>query len=364
MKIKTIVLISLRGGIDGLNVVIPYKEENYFRLRPSIAVAKNKTIELDNQFALHQSLASIFPLYEAGQLAFIHAVGWPSESHSHFQVWEEIELGVSESDSGVRPATGWIARYLQGLPSGSSALRAVSIGEKPSRALSGLSGAATIKTLADFQLAKVKDEALFCQSLKMFYSKSSLKDFGMQTFDALGYLASLKDESIAIDKLGYPNTEFGHSLHTVEKLIKSGVGLEAACVDFDGWDTHFLQPAIMEAKLSELAEAISTFTTSLGEKMESTLIVAMSEFGRRVQENASQGTDHGQGGLMFVSGAGVEGGRVYTDWPGLGKDDLVGPGDLRATTDVRDVLSEIVQGNKNGQIFPGYSAVKRFGFLQ
>ena len=160
----------------------------------------------------------------------------------------------------------------------------------------------------------------------------------------------------------YPKTDFGLGMQQIAQLVKAEVGLEVACVDIGGWDTHANQggaEGTLARLLQELAEGIAAFNTDLGEAMRRVTLVTMSEFGRRASENGSAGTDHGHANAMFIVGGGTVGGKVHATWPGLSKEKLYGPGDLALTTDYRDVLSEVLakrMGNdKLAEVFPGYT---------
>jgi len=373
---EILIMISLRGGADALNFLVPYRDENYYRLRPSLAIpepgkAGKTVIDLDGLFGFHPALAPLFPLYERGLLAALHAVGWPGETHSHFQAWEEIESGVIGED---RPMSGWLARYLQLLsPAQRSPLRAVAFGETPSRLFKGAIGANTLRSLDQFRLSvNQTDQQSMHKALRTMYNNgSSIGQLGIQTLDALDTIEKIVSQSKSIkSKFSYPETEFGKQLRTVEQLIQADIGLEAANIDLNGWDTHILQGSTdgaMARLLGEFATGLSTFVQNLNDRMDRILIVVMSEFGRRAMENGSGGTDHGQGGLMLFCGGSVRGGRVYGEWPGLGPSQLAEPGDLSITTDFRDALGEVVSARLGEraikQVFPGYRPRKRLGFL-
>jgi uncharacterized protein (DUF1501 family) len=370
MNKKILIIINLRGGADAVNIVVPYGDQNYYRLRPTLSIPQpgrtgRTVIDLDGFFGMHPSLEPLLPFYQQGRMAFLHAVGWPGDSHSHFQAWEEIEAGVVGE---ARPTTGWLARYLQLLsPTPATPLRAVAFDDTPSKLLMGALGASTIRNLEEFRLAGEKN---LQGSLRALYgeNKSSIGRMGIQILDSLDAMEQLlRNKSHS----GYPHTSFGEQLRSVERLIRAGVGLEAASVDLYGWDTHFLEgttDGLMARLLAELATGISAFMRNLEDRVEDLLVVVMSEFGRRVLENGSGGTDHGQGGVMIFLGGAVSGGRVYGEWPGLADSQLAGPGDIAITTDFRGALGEIVSSQLGeravGEVFPGYRVGKRLGFIK
>jgi uncharacterized protein (DUF1501 family) len=373
---ETFVVISLRGGVDALNAIIPYREEAYSRARPSIAIPGPgapgpAAIELDRTFALHPALAPLAPLYERGELAIVHAVGWPGDTHSHFEVWDEIESGATGS---TRPRTGWLARYLalrEARPG--AVLRAVAIADTLPRLLTGLT---TATAMPEVPAALVpgdggRDRRMRAALRALHDDGSALGGVGVRTIDAFDGLAGLLARDRATSGAGaYPETDFGKGLHTVELLLRGDVGLEASCVELGGWDTHVAQggtDGAMAALLGELASGLSTFMERQRDIPGRRIVVALSEFGRRVAENGSGGTDHGQGGVALVLGGGVRGGRVYCDWPGLAPERLTGPGDLAATIDVRDVLGELVAGRAGdavaAAVFPGHRPRSPLGIV-
>jgi uncharacterized protein (DUF1501 family) len=184
---------------------------------------------------------------------------------------------------------------------------------------------------------------------------------GRETLRIIDDLGKLDPDSYQPSGIDYPESAFGRGLLQIAMLIKAEVGLETAAIDLGGWDTHFaqgVQEGLMPRLLAELSSGLGSFYSDLTHNMTSITIVVMTEFGRRAYENASLGTDHGHGGLMFLIGGGVNGGQVFTKWPGLSKENLIGPGDLAVTTDYRDVLGEILTGRLNNplldEIFPGY----------
>jgi uncharacterized protein (DUF1501 family) len=372
-----LIIINLRGGADGLNMVAPYRESDYYSLRPTIAIPEpgrsGKTlIDLDGFFGLHPSLSPLMKLYEKGSLAFLHATGWPGSSHSHFQAWEEIESGVVGKDL---PTTGWLARFLQLQPHATnSPLRAVAFGGTPSRLLMGTVGATTLRSLDEFRLSPfINQQNSFQRSLLSLYStkKSALGNIAIHTLEAMDSINNLLSDRENKKESNYPNTSFGKHLMWVEQLIRSGIGIEAASVDLNGWDTHILQGAAegyMANLLGELASGLNTFINNLDDQMDHITLIVMSEFGRRAMENGSGGTDHGQGGVMIFCGGKVRGGKVYGRWPGLGDSHLAGPGDLSITTDFRDAIGELISslsGEKAIEtVFPGYNIVNRNGFIK
>ena len=366
-----LIVVTLRGGVDALNVLVPYRDDDYRRLRPTLAIpppgkAKNAAIDLDGFFGLHPSLAPLVPLYERGQLALVQAVGWPGVSHSHFQAWEEIEAGALGED---RPSSGWLARAVSLASRGDrSPLSAVAFGETMPRLLTGALGATVLSTLRDFRLATAPGRsAEFAAALRLLHTHAALPvgSAGLETLDALASVERITDGAPApID------SNFVRQLREVLSLVRADVGLRAASVELSGWDFHFAEggsSGAMAALLAELARGLAEFAREAGEHWNRVVVVAISEFGRRAAENGSGGTDHGQAGVVFVGGGGVRGGRILGEWPGLSERNLVPPGDVAITTDFRDVLLEVLPYpalRDRERIFPRYRKSRELGLLR
>jgi uncharacterized protein (DUF1501 family) len=376
----TLVVVFLRGAADTLNIVVPHGEAGYYTSRPTLgiprpddrhAAAKLRTIDLDGFFGLHPSLGPLLPAWQAGHLAPIHACGAPDESRSHFHAMELMERGVDDERG---PASGWIGRHLATLDTGNhSPLRAVGLGELPQRSLTGAVPVSALRSIADFHLKGDASAVAQMQAglTALYGGTEPLSVIGQET---LGILNTLQ----ALDPLGYvpargsryPESEFGLGLRQIAMLVKAEVGLEVAAIDVGGWDTHFAQGGSegqMAGLLADLGAGLAALHADLLDFADRLTVVTMSEFGRRVQENGSLGTDHGHGSLMLLMGGSAVGGKVHGDWPGLQPEQLVGPGDLAVTTDYRDVLAEVCLKRLNntavGEIFPGYQARPR-GFLK
>ncbi|HVT56856.1 MAG TPA: DUF1501 domain-containing protein [Thermoanaerobaculia bacterium] len=376
-----LVCIFQRGAADGMNIVVPVGESNYYDNRKTIAIphpaagSATAAIDLDGFFGLHPALAPLKDLFDQKALAPIHAVGSPDPSHSHFDAQDYMERGTPGSKS---IATGWINRHLQALnaagDSDNSPFRAVGIGTLLQASLRGPVPATALKSIADFHLGG-KGAAIqaFQATLSSLYADNSWLDIqGTETFNAISSLAAANPTAYQ-PKNGakYPNSGFGMAMSQVAQLIRASLGLEIACVDLGGWDTHHAQggpTGAMARLLADLAGGLAAFYTDMGDQMKNVTVVTMSEFGRRLLENASGGTDHGHGNCMFVLGGGVNGGKVYSNWPGLAPDRLASPGDLQVTTDFRTVLAEIVDRRLLNpaldQVFPNFQVPGYLGIVQ
>lgn len=373
-----LVCVFQRGGADGLNTVIPHGDADYYRRRPTLAIPEPESgneqtgIDLDGFFGLHPALRPLKDAWDDKGLAVIHAVGSPDPTHSHFDAMDYMERGTPGEK---QIPTGWIGRHLQTAPwQNDSPFRAVGMGGVMQASLRGTVPVATLQSIADFHLAgRIGDLAPVRQTLASLYGLAgSLDDEAAETFDALDLLAGLEANDYTPEGgAEYPETEFGMALKQTAQLIKAEIGLEAACIDIGGWDTHANEGAlegVLPRLLGELGAGLAALYHDLGERRKRATIVTMSEFGRRAYENGSGGTDHGHGNVMFVMGGNVNGGAVYGEWPGLAESRLSGPGDLEIATDFRDVLGEIVQKrlanpDNLATIFPGYADWKMRGVV-
>lgn len=362
-----LVVVFQRGGADGLSLIVPHGDPDYYRddLRPTLAVPPPETgtgsaIDLDGLFGLHPELAPLKPIYDSGVLAVVHATGSPHETRSHFDAQDFMERAYLEKN-GI--TTGWIGRHLEtaGGDDGSP-FQAVGMGGTVQTALRGEVPAVAISTIDAFRLAVPELEAPALErALADLHDGADALDIqARQALDALDLIA-LADPGQYPPENGavYPDSPFGQSLLQVGQLIKAeSLGLRAVCVDIGGWDTHDRQNQELPSRIADLAAGLAAFHTDLGGLMDRVVVVTLSEFGRRAGENASGGTDHGHGNCMLAMGGGVNGARVYADWPGLDVDDLHQNRDLRITTDWRTVLGELVAkrlGNSHLEtVFPDF----------
>jgi uncharacterized protein (DUF1501 family) len=352
---RAVLAVFLRGGADGLNLVVPTFEKEYYKLRPTLALGK--TLPLDDRFGLHPALEPLHAPFKEGRLAILHAVGSDDDTRSHFEAQDLMER-AGRPEGGV--AGGWLARHLRTKPGSRGAVAAVAIGPRLPESLRGAPGACALESIE--QVALPEASPLFTGALEALYlaDGSGAGRAGQATFRLLERINRARE---AARPEGYPDTGFGSALREVARLLKAEAGLEAACVDLGGWDTHYAQAAGFDGLAAELAGGLAGFSKDLGSRMERTVVVVMTEFGRRSYENGTFGTDHGRASVMFAMGGPVRGGRVIADWPGLGGDMLVGPGDLAVTIDFRDVLAELVEkalGNpRAADVFPGHRPISR-----
>jgi uncharacterized protein (DUF1501 family) len=357
-----LVVITLEGGADGLSLVPPLADRGYQAARPDIAVRANQAVHLDRMFGLHPGLKPLLPYWKKQQLAVVQAVGDSDGTRSHFEATDAMERGVNLSN---HVGTGWIDRYLtaRGLQSG--AFPALSIGSRPAGALAG-----GVPSLATTNVAGVGIEVPAARrsatelALAQMYAglSGAVPTAGRDTLSAVRLFARFQGAPYK-PRAGvtYPADWLGNSLAQVASVARAGVGLEVACVTAPGWDTHIGMGGATGGYMSDLVgrfgQAVAAFAKDLGPLLATTTIVTMSEFGRRVAQNASNGVDHGHGSAMLVLGGGIRGGRVYGRWPGLAAKQLE-DGDLRVTTDYRDVLGELVRRRLGGkalnEVFPDH----------
>jgi uncharacterized protein (DUF1501 family) len=364
---KKMVVLFQRGAMDGLNVVVPFAEPNYYQMRPTIAIPQPQrggaeaAIDLDGFFALHPSLQPLQPLFQQGNLAIIQAVGSPDPTRSHFDAQDFMESGTP----GVKSTDdGWLNRALQVRPEDQqSPFRAVALGPYLPRTLQGSVSAIAIPDLKQFKMNGPQQtvqggfEALYAQTVDQ-----AMRGVGRETFEAIDQLKKVNPDAYQPENgADYPKGRFGQSLMEIAELFKADVGLEVAFLDSGGWDHHVNEGGVqgqLSNSLRDLGQGIAAFHRDMGDRMNDVVFVSMSEFGRTVHENGNRGTDHGHANCMFVLGGGVKGGKVYTRWPGLGDDQLNQGRDLAVTTDYRSVLGEIISthvGEKDlGKVFPGF----------
>jgi len=373
-KPKVLIAIFQRGAVDGLSMVVPHGDPDYYAARGGIAIARpaggraDTTIDLDGFFGLHPALAPLKPIWDDRRLAIVHACGSPNTTRSHFDAQDYMESGTP----GVKStADGWLARGLAAMPTHepASPFRAVSFGAALPRVLRGDVGAIAMSSVADFDVkeaptamggsgARQGFESLYEQGVR-----DLLYGTGRETFDAVRMLKTAAPQRIRpANGAVYPRGRFGDSLRQIAQLIRADVGVEVAFADVGGWDTHAGQGnerGQLAARLKEFAEGLAALRRDLGPRMSDVVVLTMSEFGRTVRENGNRGTDHGHATAMLVLGGSVKGARVYGRWPGLRRDQLFEGRDLAVTTDFRSLFTEVAVkhlGAPAEPLFPGFVA--------
>jgi uncharacterized protein (DUF1501 family) len=345
---NTLVVLSLRGGIDGLGVVVPHGDPGYYRARPSTAVPAPSLVCADAMFGLHPAMAPLQSLWTSGELAAIQATGLAVANRSHFSAIEQVE----DADPGSSVRSGWINRMI-GLGSSAGTLDAVQLGMNfPTTAMIGPRPLLATSDLDGLRIGGASGG----------YATRRYASLGTAWTGASGPLATGATEAVTLSKgagaqlatmadstVAYPTvwnaSPFAEPLKSAAKLVKADLGTDVIAIDAGAWDLHTNYGTIswgsMQSGISGLAQSLAAFFEDLGPLRSRVTVVTISEFGRRVAENGSQGFDHGWGNMMLVAGAGVRGGRYYGSWPGLDTTAL-SDGDLKVTTDYRNVLGEIV----------------------
>ncbi|MFN8597645.1 MAG: DUF1501 domain-containing protein [Anaerolineae bacterium] len=381
---EILVQVFLRGGWDALNVVPPLGGTDraaYVAARDDLVLPTSGTgalLNLDAQFGLHPAMAPLFSLYQAQHLAFIHAVGLNNDTRSHFDAMQFIELGTPGNKA---TNTGWITRHLQSatnLPP-TILIPAVATGGGMPTSLLNSTEAVSMTSPSSFDFAGYwkyeYDQRLTLR--RMFDGDTWLFKAGLKTLDTVDIVEAANPGTYApANGAVYPSGEFGDELKAIAQMIKMNIGMRVATIDLGGWDTHEYEgngsTGYMAGLLGTLAQGLTAFYTDLNGSgcanyTSHLTVVVMSEFGRRLRENASHGTDHGHGSVMLVLGGNVKGGKVYGQWPGLSNAQLYDGNDLAVTTDYRRVLSEILMrrlGNANlAAVFPGYSLETPLDFV-
>jgi len=377
---RKLVVIFQRGAADGLNVVVPYREKNYYAMRPSIAIPQDQVIDLDGFFGLHPSMTAFKPLYDQGHLAIIHAAGSPDMSRSHFDAQDYMESGTP----GIKGTDdGWLNRALQAEDSccgirhaqEHTAFRALALGAQVPRTLAGKVPALAISNVNNFVVGgKGPAPSPAASAFQAMYGDSGDSIFhttGDETFEAVKMLRAANPAQYKpAPGVDYPNNEFGNNMKQIAQLLKANLGVEAAFTDVSGWDTHQNQGGVngqLSDRLREFSSSIAAFWRDLGDDAQNVTLVTMSEFGRTARQNGTGGTDHGHANAMFILGGQVKGGKVYGRWPGIDDHQLNEGRDLTVTTDFRQVLGEAVAktiGARNlDQVFPGAN-LKSENFLR
>jgi len=370
---RTLVCVFLRGGADTLNLIVPYGDDRYYKFRPTISIpppngdgeAKDAALRLDDFYAFHPKLRPLLPLFKEGRLGVVQAVGSDNASGSHFEAQDQMEHGESQGRSA---GGGWLGRHLRSRAvKQMTPLSAVAIGATIPESLRGAPSASAMRSLDEIHInAPSNDSGAVAQALSAMYGAEAglLAAPGRATLDLLGRVESLRGKPYNPENNAiYPDDDFGAGLREIARLIKARVGLEVACIDLGGWDTHFFQGStdgLQAGQIDLLARGLAAFDADLNRERDRVTLIVMTEFGRRVYENSSLGTDHGRGFAMMVIGARINGGKIHGAKPDLAPDDeeLLGPGGLKVVCDYRSVLAEVLKRafeNKNLEnTFPAF----------
>ncbi len=373
-----LVVIFLHGGCDGLNFVTPLKGPDrkiYEDERPNLQMPLTgpaALLPLNTDFGIHPSAKGLHQFFTEKRLAVVHAAGINANTRSHFDAQNIIELG---SDRVLD--SGWLARTLL-LAGGKSGLNSMTVGPLVPTSLASNKGSFSLTDINRLNLGgqgNLQDEQF--DIVKSMYDQGNtwIHQAGNATLESLKYLRDFKNRvATNPSRNDYPKTDLGGRMRTLAQLLRLGLDVPVATLDMGGWDTHKYQGSgldgVFAKQVEQLSQAVTAFTSDLetAPKVEKKVtVLIMSEFGRRLRENANRGTDHGHGGVFFVLGPNVQGGKMHGKWPGLQTEKLYERADLAVTTDYRTVLTETAQGHFNlakiDTLFPGYKAKETLGLF-
>jgi len=359
---SVLVVLSMRGAVDGMSLVVPHGDPVYYAARPGISIAADKLIARDAFFGLHPDMAPLLPMWTSGQLAAVHATGLAAPNRSHFSAMEELE----EADPGSSARVGWLNRLI-GRDTDSNPLQAIQFGTStPPTELAGPQPTVSVGSIDEMRLSgddKWDVKGGRPRSMHTLWTPAT-GPLGAGARTALravtDFAPARATSATPLNGASYPdNSDLGRALAAAARTIRADIGAEVIAIDHGSWDHHSdlgtLAWGSMQAMVKEFAGSLAAFFTDLGDLAAKVTLVTISEFGRRTRENANYGLDHGYGNAMLLLGAGVRGGQYYGNWPGLTN---TADGDLLVTTDYRSVLSEVITkrlGASTGAVFPHFS---------
>jgi uncharacterized protein (DUF1501 family) len=352
---KKLVVVMLRGAVDGLNVVAPVGDDNYLRLRPTIGLAApgmdGGALDLDGYFGLHPALAGLQPLWQQKKLAFVHASGSPDATRSHFDAQDYME---SATPGRKNTPDGWMNRLVAALPGNPTPSRLLGIGPVMPRILAGTAAAVNLPNVAGAAKADVLDRPEMAAAFDALYGGHPR--FGRAYADGRAAHREVMDAAAGEDPAGaqamaadrgapLPNG-FPDDAARLAALMRNDPRIQLAFVALGGWDTHAGQGAgsgQLANRLAPLGQGLAVLAERLGPLFDDTMVLVMSEFGRTARENGNGGTDHGHGNVIWLLGGNVNGGKVYGEWEGVGDAALNEGRDLPVTTDFRSVLAQVAE---------------------
>lgn len=359
---QRLVVILLRGAIDGLNVVVPHQDNYYYNVRPSIAIPypgePKGAIDLDGFFGLHPALSDLIPLWRKKQLAFIYNSGSPDSTRSHFDAQNYLENGTP----GIKSTQdGWMNRLLAVLPT-DRLTQALNVGVTTPKILQGRMTFASLRPGKNSLNNLSIDSAPINRAFNSLYSDDSdLAQAYRKGIDARDIImAELDREMISASGNASSVNGFVDDAKEVGQLMRSDARTQLAFMSIGGWDTHVREQGVFNRSLPHLGKGLRSLIQELDHVYKHTAIAVISEFGRTVKENGNQGTDHGHGNVMWLLGGGIRGGQIYGKWEGLNDSVLYEGRDLPVTTDFREVFSAIflnhmaLSPGELRKVFPGY----------
>ncbi|BAY61276.1 twin-arginine translocation pathway signal [Calothrix brevissima NIES-22] len=371
---KRLIVIFLRGGVDGLNVVVPYSETAYYQVRPNIAIPQpgkqGGVLDLDGRFGLNPALSSLKPLWEQGSLAFIHACGSPDPTRSHFDAQYYMENGIPGTKN---TKDGWMNRLLANI-SNKEPIQAINVGETIPRILYGKMSVASLPTGKRINNPLSVDRPQVGAAFdKLYDGNDTLSQSYQEGRMARQAIAKDLADEMKMANNGAPLPDgFARDAQRLARLMVKDSKVELGFIALGGWDTHINQGGSqgqLAQRLKKLGDGLAVMAQTLGPIYQNTAIVVMSEFGRTVKENGNRGTDHGHGNVIWVLGGKVRGGKVYGEWPGLATEQLYRKRDLAIATDFRDVISALLKDHMQlssatiNQVLPSYTPTQKIALI-
>lgn len=356
----TLICVFLRGGADTTNLLVPYADDAYYRQRPTIAIKRpgagsDAAIKLDNHYGLHPAMQPLEGAFKDGRFGAVQAVGTDNTSGSHFECQDQMEHG--EAEGSVTTGGGWLGRFLRARSAESqSPLSAVAIGTALPESLRGAPSVSVIERLSDIAIKATRgDPAAIAAGLQALYGAdvSLLGERGRDTLNLFHQVSELQNAAYVPEHgASYSKNAFAEGLFEIARLVKARVGLQFACIDLVGWDTHFFQGTtggLQAEKIRTLSEGIAALDKDLSGHREAFTVMITTEFGRRLYENASAGTDHGRGFALMALGNRVRGGNILGEWPVKTLDEAnpLGPGGIEPAVDYRRLFAEVLRATQN-----------------
>lgn len=367
---KRLIVIFLRGAVDGLNVVIPYREAAYYQHRPRIAIPQpgqeNGALDLDGEFSLHPALTSLMPLWQQRSLAFVHSSGSSDPTRSHFEAQANMESGTP----GISTTPdGWMNRLL-GAMSDRNPIQAVNVGNTTPRILAGRLPVATLAVGRSAAKPLPLDQPQVAAAFDSLYSSNDAlsQAYKEGRFARKALLSNLDPETKRANNGAPLPNGFANDARRLAQIMVKDKRVKLGFMALGGWDTHVNQGASqgqLARNLGQLSQGLAALQATLGNVYRDTTILVLSEFGRTAHENGDGGTDHGHGNVMWVMGGSINGGKVYGEWRGLAPEQLHEKRDLAVTTDFRDVIAAVLERHLNlpdstlNQILPNYRPLQQ-----
>ncbi len=363
---RRMIVVLMRGAVDGLSVVTPFMEPNYYQSRRSIALAPpgqtDGLINLDGNFGLHPSLATVMPLWQNKSLAFIHACGSPAETRSHFEAQDIMETALLNTATAQQ---GWMNALAQAIPDTHASTRALSFGNTLPKIFTGRANVATVPSGITSNASNGAENPRMQAAFEKLYSgHTELNGLYNEAISSRETLMNDLQNEMAASSNGAPRgDQFVVECTKLGSMISRDQNIQLVFMDVGGWDTHINQgnaKGQLANRLSQLGDGLAALTTGLGAQYQNTAILVMSEFGRTVAENGNAGTDHGHGNVAWLMGGDVKGGKVWGRWPGLSQGQLYQGRDVAVTTDFRSLIGAVLsqhfalENEQIGNVIPSY----------